>query len=111
MLTLNNFERQLDSTIVSRGRTYYDDRNVTELSHPSESVWRATVYGTDEYDVIIQLQDEKIISSHCSCPYDLGEYCKHEIAVMYALREAIKQEKAYGTNISSSPKKIPTEYY
>jgi len=36
---------------------------------------------TENYDVIIELENEKITKSTCTCPFDLSEFCKHQIAI------------------------------
>lgn len=46
------------------------------------------VDGSEPYEVEIQLASGEEIAVHtCDCPYDWGEYCKHEIAVLMAIRE------------------------
>ncbi|MDR2929017.1 MAG: hypothetical protein LBV41_12585 [Cytophagaceae bacterium] len=87
MLTLNNFEKQIDSTIVQRGRSYYNDGLVGELKETAENVWATEVYGSDDYSVEVSLANENEIRSFvCDCPYD-GPVCKHVTAVCYAIRE------------------------
>jgi len=35
--------------------------------------------------------DGEILHHCCDCPYDWGEYCKHEVAVLLAIRKHLKQ--------------------
>ena len=59
----------------------------------------AVVLGSEEYNVSMSVDSDGVIHHHrCTCPYDMGEFCKHEVAVLYRLRElrnaAAKQSKA-----------------
>ncbi|MFC0162568.1 MULTISPECIES: SWIM zinc finger family protein [Bacillus] len=33
--------------------------------------------------------DNEIVVSFCDCPYDRGDYCKHQAAAFYALRQKL----------------------
>jgi hypothetical protein len=47
----------------------------------------AVVYGTDDYDVEITIDDEQILDMDCSCPYaEDGNSCKHMAAVLYTYK-------------------------
>jgi uncharacterized Zn finger protein len=37
-------------------------------------------------------QEGTILSHHCSCPFDWSEFCEHEIAMLYYLKEKRKKE-------------------
>lgn len=111
MLTLSNFEKEIDKTVVSKGCEYYNDGNVWDLAQTDGSIWTATVYGTEEYEVIIHLKDQNIIDCNCSCPYDFGPYCKHEVAVCYAIRDATQKRETTKphTALPTNAKKIATQ--
>lgn len=52
--------------------------------------------GTDDYTVEVEINgDNNIAHSSCDCPYDMGPYCKHEVAVFYALRQMLEQGQDY----------------
>ena len=86
-MTLDNFEKQNDSVIVQRGRSYYNDGLVVDLEETTDNVWLAEVFGSDDYSVEVSLNDRNEICGYsCYCPYD-GPVCKHVIAVCYAIRE------------------------
>lgn len=71
-------------TILGRGRTYYNASRVKNLSK-NNSCHSAVVTGTEEYNVVISYEDDKIASMTCNCPYaQSGERCKHMAAVLYA---------------------------
>lgn len=91
-MNLTNFQNYISSTIVKRGKNYFKNGHVLELTQLTNTDWEATVEGTDEYIVRVKLSsEEEIVSSSCDCPYD-GTYCKHEVAVFYALQNEPKME-------------------
>ena len=88
---IDNFEHEVESVIVQRGRRYFRSGAVTECTEEDGEV-RAEVQGSENYRVRMEIDDDGTIGSHrCSCPYDYGEYCKHEVAVMYYLRDMRKK--------------------
>lgn len=92
MTTLASFDRELNETIVKRGFEYYRKGRVKDLEQVDDDVWRALVEGSEVYDVKITIAQDNVKQHLCSCPYDLGEFCKHEIAVLYAIRGDIHGE-------------------
>lgn len=47
----------------------------------------ATVSGTRDYRVEIDLRAEKMIYATCTCPYDWGGHCKHIVATLLAIND------------------------
>ena len=85
-MTIENFEKHINSTILKRGYDYYNNGLVDELDE-DDHFWTAEVYGSEDYSVEITLDDKGEISDYiCDCPYD-GDLCKHVVAVCYAIRE------------------------
>lgn len=74
------------SRILNRGYEYYENGNVLDIEK-TEDGYTATVEGSWEYTVTIDVDDEgDFIDADCDCPYSQdGNYCKHEAAVLYAL--------------------------
>jgi hypothetical protein len=85
MLTLDNFEQMLDKSILQKGRQYYKNGQVTNLDG-EDSVWTATVIGSDYYEVVIDATKPNEVETECDCPYDWGPTCKHVAAVLYAIQ-------------------------
>jgi uncharacterized Zn finger protein len=85
-MNLSDFEEYIDDTILSRGLSYYKSGSVISLEYDGNE-WLAKVEGSEKYTVTARIDDEgEIFDSDCDCPYDWGEYCKHQSAVFYALR-------------------------
>ncbi len=91
MLTLDNFQDTIDNSIVQRGWRYFNDGLVHNLRQ-FDATWTATVYGSAEYAVEITIDANTIISTLCDCPYDWGSYCKHTVAVLYAIRGDLQSD-------------------
>lgn len=66
-----------------RGINYYRGDRITELRVDGGEV-RATVRGTHDYDVSIDVETDRIRAA-CSCPYDYAGECKHVVAVLLAV--------------------------
>ena len=86
-IRLDNFRNFVPSKIWSRGAAYFEDGAVVELEEISRGQWRATVEGTEDYDVEISLDGDEVLSWMCDCPYDGGDICKHVVAAVLAVRE------------------------
>ncbi|MDE6005878.1 MAG: SWIM zinc finger family protein [Oscillospiraceae bacterium] len=88
-MNLKNFEENFDKTILQRGKNYYHDGAVLSIEKIFENEYTAEVEGYALYNVTVEMDDNGNIDDiTCDCPYDMGEYCKHEAAVLYALRDS-----------------------
>lgn len=90
-MNLDDFEDTIDPPIIlMRGRAYYHEGCVLSLETIGPNHYRAFVAGSQVYQVSIVLDDDRDIEElSCTCPYDWGEHCKHEVAVLYALRHQL----------------------
>ncbi len=87
-MNLEDFENYIDYKILARGRNYFEDGRVLRVEEIRHNVYLAKVDGTKLYSVEIELDDEgDILDTVCDCPYDMGEYCKHQVAVFLTLRD------------------------
>jgi superfamily II DNA or RNA helicase len=94
--------RYADPVTRARGRAYADEDRVVEV-HPTDSGVRAVVLGTEAYGVVIE-RHEGHLSTRCDCPAatETTVWCKHIVAVAYALggigpnepAEAVRDEPA-----------------
>ena len=95
-MNLNNFENQIEPKIIDRGFNYFEQESIEEFEEIDENEYSALVLGSDEYSVYIKLNDAlEIIDHDCDCPYDWGEFCKHEVAVLYHLKYSKPFEKPF----------------
>jgi len=93
MIFIDDFEEDIDYLILQRGNAYFLEGAIADINISGGEV-NAIVSGTYEYEVSMSIDNNgNILSSYCDCPYDMGEFCKHEVAVMYAIREYFKHNE------------------
>ena len=84
---INNFQHQ----IIKRGKDYYKAGNVIQVIK-NKNTFIAKVKGTDYYEVKITIdKDSKTLSCNCDCPCEFS--CKHEYAVLLAIKNKKYIEK------------------
>ncbi len=83
---LNEFEQHIDEDILKRGLQYFKKGYVTNVDELSGGEYEATVEGSETYTVHLEIKNGVINGSYCTCPYDWGPVCKHEVAVMFYLQ-------------------------
>ena len=85
-MNLQNFEKFFDNVILKRSLDYCKSGLVETLDFYDDT-WTATVSGSDDYEVAVTMSaNGDITDTTCDCPYDWDNYCKHQAAVLYALR-------------------------
>jgi uncharacterized Zn finger protein len=72
--------------VKDRGKELFKEGSVAFLSL-QEGMGKAIVRGGDWYEIDFHYKEGRITYMVCDCPY-FGE-CKHEIAVLYKLREVL----------------------
>lgn len=73
------------SVILSRGYDYYTSGAVSDITK-TDTGYEATVYGSEPYDVKVEIMDDCLLEADCSCPYASdGSCCKHEAALLYCI--------------------------
>lgn len=85
-ILLSEFEDYVPSKIVARGEDYYWEGAVFRLEEKTPGEWVAGVHGSEDYRVEVGLEDDCLDYWECNCPYG-GEFCKHVVAVLLAIRE------------------------
>jgi SWIM zinc finger len=89
MISINNFEQELSEAQLDKGKAYFKTGYVDNLEQV-DTEWTAEVEGSDIYYVEVTLSKKnEITRSDCDCPHD-AQYCKHIIAVLYAIKNEIK---------------------
>lgn len=102
-MILSHFEQQIDERVMERGLDYFKKGKVSKLEKAGGNRYKAKVAGTETYSVIIEVsQSDEIVDSYCDCPFDLGDFCKHQAAVLFTLKE----QKAGGKPVQSSEEKL-----
>jgi len=91
LLTLENFSLKIDPTIFNRGEKYFLQNRVQELIEVKDGVWKAIVDGSEVYEIEVKINSNGEIETICSCPYDFGHHCKHEVAMLLAIKAALNR--------------------
>src|SRR5690625_5909988 len=91
-----NIQKMFPTEVYQRGLAYFNNDQVSDLLFDiNHEVWTATVQGTKEYFVEVNLKDiEKgSISAYCDCPaFSKNVSCKHIVAVIFIVTH-ISDEK------------------
>ena len=82
-IPLNSFEQLIDETILKRGLEYFEQGYVSEFTTIAPNEYEAVVEGSEDYTVNLIIQNDIVASHYCTCPYDFGPVCKHEVAVLF----------------------------
>ena len=102
-IPLNEFEQHIDEDILKRGLRYFKKGCVTSVDELSGGEYEAIVEGSDTYIVQLHVKNGSVIACNCTCPYDWGPVCKHEVAVMFYLQQdelGLKAKKKSTTKTS-----------
>ena len=99
MLPFPNFESNIEKKILNRGFDYYEQKNVEDVDVLGNGEFSAVVEGTDDYEVFVKIENEKVTDYTCTCPYDYGDVCKHIVAVLYYIRDAEMHKEEYFSTI------------
>ncbi len=93
--SLQDFESMFDPTILGRGRDYFHQGCVLEIEEIEQGEYRAAVEGSEVYDVSVSLdKGQNVLDISCDCPYDWDAHCKHQAAVLFALRKQLMRNGA-----------------
>jgi hypothetical protein len=86
-MNLTNFKTKLSPVIYERGEEYFMNDAVSDLEQLDDNRWLATVEGSEDYNVAVEIDLKgNILDYDCDCPYD-GEICKHVVATILMIKE------------------------
>ena len=84
-MTMLQWQHLFSGGVLQRGRDYYKQNKVRSLIRDGET-WYATVEGAADYEVVIRIENSRVSSMQCSCPYaEDGNRCKHMAAALYEI--------------------------
>ena len=100
-IPLNRFEESIEPSILKKGLSYFKNNKVVNFEEISKGQFEATVEGTENYTVQLEVDNGLIVEKTCTCPYDLGPVCKHIAAVLFYMQqdELNIQPKAKPSNL------------
>ena len=84
---MSSWKDYFDEYRLLYGREYYEWEHFTNVCRVDDTVL-ATVYGSDDYTVRIELVDDEVSDMSCTCPHaNEGNYCKHMACICYYIEE------------------------
>lgn len=86
-ILLDEFEHQIDETILKRGFDYFKKGYVTDVDEPEDGNYEITVEGSDIYTVSLNIKGNVVTEFGCDCPYGMGPVCKHVVAALFYLQK------------------------
>jgi hypothetical protein len=89
-MKLQDFESHVPKAENRTGREYFSREKVLDLMETGPGKWTAGIFGrTKLMDISVTLKGDKIVSASCPCEtFKPGTFCKHVIAMLYAMRHA-----------------------
>lgn len=99
MFPFPKFENSIEKKILDRGFDYYEQEHVEDVEALGNGEFSAIVEGSEDYDVFIKIENDKITEYACTCPYDYSNVCKHIVAVLYHIRDAEMHKEEYFSTI------------
>ena len=100
-IPINEFEQHVEEDILKRGLQYFKKGYVSQVEELSGGEYEAVVEGSETYIVNLTLKNGVITDQSCTCPYDWGPVCKHEVAVMFYL-----QQEELGLTVNPKKKEV-----
>jgi SNF2 family DNA or RNA helicase len=99
-LNIADFEDQLLSRVLSKGRQLYSDNRITNIEEFVKGSWEARVKAEDlsNYDLYVNVSDSgEIRYAECSCrPNDF--FCEHVVALLFYIRDFQKRQSVKGAS-------------
>ncbi len=104
-MNIFDFEQYIDEVILERGREYFEEHKYSEFNVDGNH-YSLIAHGTQDYHVEATLDSfDDIVVSDCNCPYEMGDNCKHEVALFFAIRHCLEEKGNVGVLKEQSDKK------
>ena len=100
-MTILNFDKFVDKTLVKKGSKLFDDKRVTALEEAQEGLWVANVDDKGTHEVEVLLHKNTIREFSCDCTQANGKICGHVVSVFLAIDAQKQAGKAL-----AKPKKL-----
>ncbi len=82
-ILLDNFEQEIDETVLKRGLSYFKNNKVTDFFEKTPGEFEAIVEGDESYNLTFKIENRVLVENSCSCPYNFGPICKHAVAALF----------------------------
>ena len=90
--------------VVRRGKKIYSMGLIDMINHDdlvNTIVYRTRddVYNTYYRVTIHRYTDPKLMNLRCSCPYNIGDLCRHEVAALLRLQDMVDKNQLHSEAI------------
>mgnify|MGYP003367138589 CR=1 FL=1 len=93
-MNIFDIENAVMPVILKRGQDYFRKEKVDQLMQVGPGEYVLEIEGTHIYEVFVEIDNHfNIVMSDCTCPYDMGPHCKHEVAAYLAIRKQLEDEQ------------------
>jgi hypothetical protein len=81
---LPRFNKNTRQLVLYRGMRYFEEQRMKKISEV-DNTYVYQVHGeVNHYEVVINVaQDDTIVFSSCTCPYEDGGFCKHQVSAYF----------------------------
>lgn len=94
-MKLSDIEEHVDPIIIKRGIDYLNYDNIQSVKKENDQLYHFIFKGSAFYEVTVTLEEDmdSIHETECSCPYDKGTFCKHQVAAFLYVRIKMNEKK------------------
>lgn len=94
-MKLSDIEEHIEPIIFKRGIGYLNYDNIQSVKKETDQLYRFIFKGSAYYEVVVTLKEDldTIEQTECSCPYDKGPFCKHQVAAFLYIRIKMNDKK------------------
>jgi hypothetical protein len=81
---LPRFNKNTRQLVLYRGMRYFEEQRMKQVSNHDHTYVYEVKGEVNKYEVVINVaQDDTIVFSSCTCPYEDGGFCKHQVAAYF----------------------------
>jgi len=86
---LPRFNKNTRELVLFRGMRYFEEQRMKKVSELDHTFVYEVQGEVNQYEVVINVaQDDTIVFSSCTCPYNEGGYCKHQVSAYFDILNA-----------------------
>jgi hypothetical protein len=81
---LPRFNKNTRQLVLFRGMRYFEEQRMKQVSNHDHTYVYEVKGEVNKYEVVINVaQDDTIVFSSCTCPYEDEGFCKHQVAAYF----------------------------
>lgn len=81
---LPRFNKNTRQLVLYRGMRYFEEQRMKKVSELDHTYVYEVKGEANQYEVVINVaHDDTIVFSSCTCPYEDGGFCKHQVSAYF----------------------------